>query len=101
MEHTKLGELVRTSSPGCSARTSEKVRSTRKGSDPWAAAVEVAAPFSLGGDAICVLITCVDRDVVGKKWGKGGNDIVTQGGFSEVPLWEFGYGRVYKLPLLR
>jgi hypothetical protein len=55
IEHTKLGELVRTSSPGCSARTSENVLSTRKGSEPCAAAVEVAAPFSLGGDAIFVL----------------------------------------------
>ena len=50
--HTKLGELVRTSSPGCSARTSEKVLSPRNGLDGWAAGVGAAAPFSLGGDAI-------------------------------------------------
>ena len=52
MVQTKLGELVRTNSPGCSANTSENVLSPRKDLEPWAAAVGVAAPFSLGGDAI-------------------------------------------------
>ena len=52
MVHTKFGELVRTSSPGCSASTSAKVRSPRKGLEPGAAEEGVAAPFSLGGDAI-------------------------------------------------
>ena len=53
MVHTKLGEFVRTSSPGCSAKTSEKVLSPRNIFEPGPVAEEgVAAPFSLGGDAI-------------------------------------------------
>ena len=46
--HTKLGLLVRTNSPGCSASTSENVLSPRKA----LVGCGVAAPFSLGGEAI-------------------------------------------------
>ena len=90
MVHTKFGELVRTSSPGCSARTSEKVLSPRKGLETGAEADEgVAAPFSLGGDAILGTWWCwrlphggwkmaVDGGEMAEGKG-GGNDIVTGG----------------------
>ena len=52
MVQTKLGELVRTSSPGCSASTSENVLSPRNGLEDWEDVVGVAAFCSLGGDAM-------------------------------------------------